>query len=351
MLCPGSARSPELRIRETGEAAELGTAAHVVYHDMVESGSVPWDAIPAMAGRYSVDETDLRVLAAQGQKLWTQVRDAFPLPMCEVCLGPIAGSVLLSGHADVVSIVGSEARICDWKTGMKDHDYQHQMRAYGALMLAEHPELESAAMTLLWVRDGEVETETMDRAQSEHWLHHVQTHVVEWDGTYYPGTHCQWCASWHECKAAHAMTRAAVSALLEAPAEQLAAMGPAEILRLYQRAALVASVAGKVRDALREHVEHVGPVEADGQRLEIAIEERRELDPMAAWPVLEGAGFKDEDFAQIIKISASKAEKIAADKAGRGKGAAAVRELKAALDGAKAVRINEVGKLTLRRAG
>lgn len=352
MACPGSARAPCIRIRETSEPAELGTAAHLVYQDLVETGIVHWSHLPALAERYSVDETDLRVLAAQGQKLWYQVRDAFPSPFCEVALGPVAiGDATLTGHVDVVSIVDSEARICDWKTGRKDADYRHQMRAYGALVLAEHPELVSATTTLLWVRDGEVETNTMTREQAERWLHRVQTHVVDWNGTYCPGTHCQWCASWYECKAAHAMTRAAVSAIIEAPADQLAAMTPADIVQLYQRASLVGNVADKVRDALREHVKHVGPVEANGQRLEIAIEERRELDPMAAWPVLEGAGFGDAEFAQVLKISASETEKLVAARAGRGRGAAAVRELKAALDNAGAVKLNQISKLTLRRAG
>src|SRR5690606_40152435 len=65
---------------------------------------------------------------------------------------------------------------------------------------------------------------------------------------------------------------------------------------------------------------------ADG-RLTLVHETRRELDTLAAWPVLEASGFDDDDFAECVKLSLSKVEKRVAQKSGRGKGKAAIQEL------------------------
>lgn len=350
--CPGAARAPEVRIRETGEAAELGTATHDVLAVLISSGEVQWDEVPATAAKYGVAEGELRALVAQGRKLWHQVRDSFPQSMTEVRLGPmqITDDATLMGHVDAICVVGDEARIVDWKTGRKDTDYSAQMAAYAALVFADHPEIERVTTTLLWVRDGEIETVTMTRAQADAWVARVRRHVVQWDGVYHPGGHCAYCPAWHECKAAHAMARAAVDALTGTAVDALAEMDPADVVALYQRAALVAKVADQVRDAIRLHVVQSGPVAADGKMLTMTTEARRSLDPSKAWPVLEDSGFADEDFAACITMSAAKAEDVVKARAPKGKGASAARELAAKLDAAGAVRVSEIAKLTLKRA-
>lgn len=84
--CPGSIRRPTLRISETGEAAELGTAAHEALQAVVEGREPEWDRIPELAERHDVDPEELRMLVAMGTKLFRQVADSFPNAMTEASL-------------------------------------------------------------------------------------------------------------------------------------------------------------------------------------------------------------------------------------------------------------------------
>ncbi len=84
--CPGSIRKPALQIRETGEAAELGTAAHEALRAVAEGREPEWERIPELAERYNVDPEELRMLVAMGTKLFRKVADSFPNAMTEVHL-------------------------------------------------------------------------------------------------------------------------------------------------------------------------------------------------------------------------------------------------------------------------
>jgi len=107
-----------------------------------------------------------------------------------------------------------------------------------------------------------------------------------------------------------------------------------------------------VKRAIKAHVMAGNEVEAaDGSRLSLELENRRSLDPMKAWPVLEdSAGFTSQDFAACIDMRISRVEKVLAQKAGRGRGASAVRTLGAALEAAGAIETTEVQKLAIKRA-
>jgi hypothetical protein len=282
------------------------------------------------------------MLVACGAKLWEKVKDSFPDPLTEVPLSAtLPSGHLLTGHKDILSISGNRARAADWKTGRKDTDYSHQMRAYGTLILLENPELVEVTVTLLWVRDQEIENYTMTRAQAADWLKRLRERVIDWDGTFSPGSHCQYCKRSHECHAATAMIRRDVAAFSidVDPGESgsLATMTPAEIVDVYRKAKLVKNYADRVLSAIKSHAED-GDICADGTRLTISESETSEVIPLEAWPILEAAGFTDEDLASCVKIGLTKMKKAAAQRAGRGNGAAAVRDLMAKLNAAGAVR-------------
>lgn len=351
--CPASVRSPHLAIRETGEAADIGSAAHEALRPLAEGGQVQWDALPELCARWGVPVDDVRILCAQATKLWPDLAPMFPNATTEVELSTrLPGGATLTGHIDFVATIGTTAVGGDWKTGRKDSDYAQQMRAYAALLLLDDLTLTAATFVIVWVRDGEVERYTMTREGMHEWLASLTERVLEWGGTYHPGPHCGHCARNHECEAANAMVRRDVSAILDTPADMAAAlaeMPPAEIVALLRKARMVTDYAGRVTDAVREHVQAHGDIVTPDGRLTMQVERRRRLRTLEAWPVLEAAGFGDEDMAACVDISASEAESIVAKKAGRGKGAAAVRDFKAALESAGAVEVTERRKLVERR--
>jgi hypothetical protein len=354
--CPGSVRRDGLLVDEPNDAATAGTAAHEALRDLAELGAVKWDALPELAERFNVPLEELRILCAQGTKLWEEVKESFPEALTEVYLeAEVAPGRWLSGHLDLLSQQDRVARFGDWKTGRKDADHRHQVMAYAALLFLDNPQLEEVTGTLLWVRDAEIENYTITRAQFQQWMRELDAEVFRWDGVYHPGSQCLYCPRSATCEAANALARRDVAALRDTDivsrAETaLSEMSADEVVDIFEKASTVEKYAQRVREAIKAHVVKCGDVEANGKRLTLQTEERRSVDPELAWPVLEAAGFEDGDFAAAMTLSASKCEKVVAKKAGRGKGAAAVRKLKADLEAAGAIEIKETKKLVSRRA-
>lgn len=347
-LCPAAAQAPEIVIEEDKGAADTGSAAHEALRGLAETGSVEWETIPAIAARWNVDPAEVRMLCAQGAKLWAQVSASYPDPVTEIEMVSDCGDFVLTGHADVLSTAERVIQGADWKSGRKDTDYRRQLEAYCALALLDDPAAERATFTALWIRDCEAESYTLTRAELSAWLDALRDRIVRQPGTYHPGGHCLHCQRQHECQGRAALVRREVTAFEATPID-LSLMAPDQVLELLARADTVAKLADRVRDIIRQHVAATGDVVGDGKRLTIVTEERRELDPLAAWPVLEGRGFKDEDFAACMKLSVSAVEDRVSKAAGRGKGAGAVRALREELQAAEAVRLNTIEKLTVKR--
>lgn len=352
--CPGSVR-PELRVDETHEAATVGTAVHEALRPLAERGGLDWDEVRAVANRYDVDIDDVRVLCAKAVALWKQVRESFPGSITEADLSVELEGALLTGHMDLISVAGDVARVADWKTARVDHDYEHQMRAYGALVLLTYPQLREVTVTILWIRDETVENYTLTRADAVEWAARVEAEVVRWNQTYRPGVHCRHCPRSHECQAANALLRRDVAVigdreLVSRVESELDLMLPEEVVELVAKARMVEGLAKRVCAAVKAHVLAHGDIVAPGLgRLTIEESHPRELDPLKAFPVLEAQGFGDPELAQVVSVSVSKAEKLVAERAGRGKGAAAVRALNAALDAAGAVSLGTTEKLVQKR--
>lgn len=358
--CPGSVRPEGLEVDESGEASELGTAAHEGLAELVDTGHPPWGETGELARRYGVEERDLRALLALGARLWREVAAAFPKASTEheLTYRDPAGAFVLRGHADVLAWAGRLVRVGDWKTGHRDADYAEQLRGYAVLGLEAGRNFGAtdAEAFALWVRDGEVEPYRMRAGEVPAWLERVRRVIVEWDGRYHAGPHCPHCPRSHECPAGRALVRRDVAALVDDDElaerlgdDALAELGPEGIVELLARADLAASLGGRVRAAIRGYVQRRGDVVGGGKRLTLQVEERRELDVLGAFPVLYAQGFTDEDLAAVITLSLAAAERVVAKRAGRGKGAAAARALVEALETVGAVKTNVTAKLVTKR--
>jgi hypothetical protein len=360
LTCGGSVRPSGLVVDESGSESAVGTATHAGLAVLAETGAVRWDDASALARRHGVDEVELRALLALGASLWRAHRASHPMPRAssevELAYRDPGGAFILTGHADVVAWLGRRARVVDWKCGRRDSDYSAQLAGYCALVMLDDPRgVDEVEAFALWVRDGEVERHHLRRAELGAWLALLVERVVAWDGAYHAGPHCAHCPRSHECPAGRALVRRDVEAmageaLTEWGDDALEALGPARIVELLARADLVAAVAARVRAAVRAYVDRRGDVVGGGRRLTLQHEQRRELDVLEAFPVLYEHGFTDDELAEIITLSLAAAERVAARRAGRGKGAAAVRALDAALDAAHAIKTTRATKLVTRRA-
>lgn len=356
-LCPGSVHPGALVIDERNDAADSGTAAHEGSVRLVETGRVDWDAVPALAKRHGVDERELRVLLHYATRLWAEVRESFPNASTEQELSYEApdGSFVLTGHTDILAASGDAIHVADWKFGRLDLDHSKQLEGYAVLGMLRTQASEATA-TVLWARDCEAEHYTMAAASVGPWLERLVAEVVDWDGTFRPGSHCAHCHRNHDCPAVNALVRRDVAAIadndLVAQVEDeaaLAAMAPEQIVAVLAKADMVVRFAERVRSAIRSHVMRNGDIVGGGKRLTLQHEERRALDTRAAFAVLEQT-LDDDEMAEVIDLKLARAEELVAKRAPKRKGAAAVRELRARLDETGAIKVSTVTKLVVRRA-
>lgn len=355
--CPASTRPGRVPVNETHKAADTGTAGHEGHATMVRTGQVDWEAVPGLAKKHEVEEAELRVLLALGAQLWEKLRDSFPNASAEVPLKKQIGRVLLTGHPDVMAASGTVLRILDWKDGRLDKDYREQLLGYCALGLLTTG-AESAESGIAWVRDGEFEAHSMDREALWIWMQRIEDEIVQWNGTYRPGAHCHYCPRSHECPAANALARRdfAIVADRDLPGRiedgptlrEMIQREPEKIVALLERADLAAKVAERVRAAIKEEVIRAGDIVGGGKRLTLQRKERRHLNVLQAFPILQEK-LEDPEMAEVIDISLPKASELIGKKAGKGNGARAKRELEAELVHAGAIETSTTTSLVVRR--
>lgn len=130
--CPASVRRAAIPINAANDAADNGTAAHEVLRTLPSTDRIDWEGIPEIAQRFGADPDETRMLAAQGAKLWNEVKSSFAGAYTEVSLKyEVMPGFTLTGHADLLAISQTSMRVGDWKTGRKDADHSHQFKAYG----------------------------------------------------------------------------------------------------------------------------------------------------------------------------------------------------------------------------
>ncbi len=347
-------------INASNDAADVGTAGHDGLAALVRTGQIDWDKVGELASKYGVDETELRVLLALGLRLWLLVKDSFPNASTEVAMKHQLGAVLLTGHSDVLGSSGTILRILDWKLGRLDSDYREQLLGYCALALLTTPGATEAEAGVGWVRECEYEPHTMTRAGLYDWLQRVENEIVQWDGVFHPGAHCQYCPRSHECSAANALARRDMAILMDqdlpARLEDVETVRafvrahPDQAIEVLEIARRAEKQAGRVVAALKDEVMRDGDIVGEGKRATLQTAEKRHLNVLQAFPVLqEELGFGDQELAEVVSISLSKTESVVAKRAGKGKGAGAVRDLGDKLAKAGAIETSTSVSLVVRR--
>lgn len=349
--CPGSLAPTEVAIDPVSEPANEGSAAHEAMRQIAETDATNMDGIDlqAVAHRFGVDLEDLRPLVFNGLWIWKQIRESFRDARGEVDLRAKFNGFELTGHVDLLAIVGSQANVTDWKFGRVDRNYADQVFGYAVLVFANHPEVETVCASVCWMREREIEPYTVTRERAAAWVERLRAEVVEWDGTFHPGPGCFHCRRSTDCPAVTAMARrdvAVISEIAALPDVDLSMIPPAEIIRLHRRAKMVAKFCESLETAVRLRVEQAGGVLPDGAGSELRFVDvaKREVDALKAWPILQQR-LDDEEIAGCVKIRIGRIEDAVATKAGRGKGAAAKRDLTAALEAAEAITVSPTRQL------
>lgn len=350
LLCAGSVHAPAVQIETESEPANAGTAVHEMLADAIAYGRPDWNSIPEIAAKHRCEEKDLRFLLNGGWSMWQRVADGcYPDPSVEQALEHTAHGLTLTGHTDVMAY-DSHVEVLDWKSGRKDKDYSGQLRAYALLGMAARG-APSARATIAWIRDDELERYTMTREAADAWFAGLAKHLLEWDGVYRVGPHCEHCPRAHECPAGQALAKANVEMFAQGGATlALEELSPDELIALLARADGVRRAAEEFRSRVRSLVLARGRT-ITGSKEQLVFDEhpRRHLRVMQAMPVLREAGLTDHDLNAVLRAQLTDLEGIHAKRAGRGNGAGAVRDLRAKLDAVGAIEYTSVETLNTRR--
>lgn len=334
MRCPGAVHSDGgVFIDDWCDAAEDGTDIHRLLATNPDG-----DALPMLVSELP-EET--RILYYTGAKMWREhISKWMPDSEAETEF-PDDGSLALTGHIDRLSLRLSEktAVVLDWKTGRKDSDYKAQGFGYALLVLAKYPELQSVTVHFAWIRTQELESYTVDRERANAWQQEL-CDIYEWDGVFHPGDHCTHCRRHATCPALHAMNKQSL-ALVTGQTVDLASMPSPEIATLYRRLLPLAKQIESLQEAIKAEGKARGGIDDGAGRVLHYKENKgpREVDALKAWPALTER-LTDEELAPCLKVRIGDVEAAIATKAGKGKGkgAAAKRDLEEALKAAGAIK-------------
>ena len=366
-LCPGSVRPAKVLIDPINPAGKEGVAAHKVM-ELLTTGDVAMRDLDLdeIAERYAVNAEDLARLAWRGLKCWREpdpqgvsLREAFRGARAEVRLVTHVAGVELTGTMDLLALYPAQrlARVADWKSGRVDRDYSAQVFGYGVLVLMNHPDIDTVDVSVVWMREAEIEPYRITRADLGAWVERLRAGVIAWDRVYRPGRQCEHCARSHDCEALIAQGTRDLAllrgfaveigdALPAAVDQRIMDMEPEALAAIHRRAQTMARFCESFHQLVKhEVIRRGGSMEAgDGKLLAIKSTFNRDVDPMRAWDVLHSM-LTEQELAQAIRVRLGEAEEIIAKKAGKGNGAAAKRALNKALEDAEAIQLVEVRQL------
>lgn len=324
--CPPATFKPSCEISIAGGLAVVGTAGHwateLYLNNEINNGPCALtDCIFLAAEKFALtpeQHSDLERVTWAIHRKWIDFRQWFPNPILEdeIAYGE------LTGHPDLYSIVGSQVRILDWKTGFLDISARSQLLAYAWILLHKHPEIESVYAVQIQARTGTHEGWQWTREEVLEWWESFEARRAR--GTYYPADDLCWrCKRFSECPAAHAQARTALR-LLEDDEHLLINPTPDEIIALDDRIRLIDKMVESAKDFRRSIVKASGGtlVASDGRGLRITETCKREILPAAYVLVDELTGGKADE---CVSIPNGKFEAAVKASVPKGKGTGAVR--------------------------
>lgn len=347
MQCSRSLDDVDLVISDTSAPADMGSAVHEALSCVVEDVAFSPELLCA---RYSADAKEFGMMVSFGRKAWEELQSSFPLPETEVevMFSDVKRGIALTGHIDVLSIIGNSARGIDWKSGRKEEtDYYSQLAGYASCLIMGHYVAE-VTFTVVWLRSQTVETYTFRRQEVVEFMDRVQNHLNV--GAYTHGEHCGYCRRSHECEALIRMGRRDMAMFMAGDEASLAidlsALAPAQVVDLRRRAKMLEKFAASLDSMIRWRVSSSGPLPSgDGYALSLVEENgKREIDTEKAWPILQDR-LTDVELAKCVTVSAADVDDCVAKKAGRGNGKKAREALATELKLAGALEQKKVLKL------
>ena len=343
MVCAHSIIPPEIPIRETGDAGNLGSAVHAGIANYIQV--IEYD-LTELSARFSVKDNDtLQKYIAFAAKGWRDsISQYFPNPLVEKSLETTLFmsndlQIKITGTLDVADV--SEPVILDWKSGQVERSYYHQMLEYAILAFNNYYRDSDAIHCYIAdiPRYQVKEPYIFNRQMCGEFVEKVVDRIKNLDKLPYEvGEHCHFCPRRHECDAHAIQLRSSISALMDGVGVDYSALEAAgELDAFYDRLKIVENACSQMRDGLKLYLNvRNGEIVTEQGTFKLTNVERKELDPQKSWDTLTQHLTQDE-IASCSKISLPHALKLISSKAERGQGAEMKRQVTEDLDEANAI--------------
>ena len=350
------------------EAAFYGRCAHDVIGHMAKTAA---KSVPANLDTWCRDyglppkyERDLRFALIFWLKAWLGGEDRpglapyFPTLEVEKKLRfqtlEHDRPIMISGRADLYSYVPQAANpyvsIIDVKTGVDDSEdtWMPQMKAYALMAFMEHEDVETVAVSMVWLHPSNHSIETLwfRREAITEWSTQLFQTISKADPNHFcAGKWCRYCPIATQCEGRFALLRAGVSALTDAKAADALVHKPSgelqppeAILRAWEVAKMVKQAATDFLDSLREEVKKRGGVTIEGKgQLQVCERAgRTNINAKAAWPVMTKI-LTVEEIGAIVSVGSTALKDAVAAKAKRGEKKQVVDQLIEDLETANAL--------------
>lgn len=308
--CPSSAAPGAWDYRPESDAAEDGDVVHAELAAHVEN--------KPPTRRLLTEEQER--LVSYGLRAWSQILDQFPLARAEVRLE--------NGTADVLSVVHDgpgyihSLGVLDWKSGRVRRQPRAQVMGYARDAVAKFgwPATGYVTTAVVWLRFGEIDVKNVYPADIEAFTKEIAEKEKRIGRDYAPGECCTFCPRQLQCPARREMIAQAGTAIVgrvsdsELTADVLA--------NLYPKAKVLRRALDEYDKQLRASLQ-VAPIPTtDGRELRLADVVRKDIDARKAWPVLERAGFTEDEISGALSVSNEEVSRVVKSKAApRRKGA------------------------------
>ncbi len=330
LACPSSGLPTEREYDPVSEAADGGTAGHEALAYLATDEEPDIAAIAAKYDGVSADDVDF--MYSFGSRAWRELEQYFPSPRAEE---PLEGDGII-GRTDMFHNDGLTMATLDWKTNREEADCMDQVRGYATAAVDQYGMPESGYVTciVVWVRLGRWDIVNLNQQDIDNFKARLRYAEKRVGKSYAPGDSCMYCRRQLECEARQDFMRTAATSIATTAG---GAMTRESLALLHPQSKMLRRALTAYGDALRVALQE-GPLpDGEGKVLSLVESKRDTIDPLQAWPVLEGAGFDTEDLAGCIKMSKTAVLAVVGDRAGRGGKGRAKMALAEALRGSGAI--------------
>jgi hypothetical protein len=308
LKCPGSVRDG-LMVDPWSDAPLAGISAHEVMAMVLKQDldDLPGELVD-ICDAYGADPDDVRMLCYACLRHWRDIQELFPDPLyVENTLSMKIGDQYLTGTPDFYSIIPDEGdttagwvNVGDWKSGFLDVDPVEQMFTYFALIRRNHPETNKFRFRgyVIHPRLGRTDTDIdASWVTIQKFTNRIESEVMDWDGAYHPGDHCNHCPLALTCEARSSYVHSIIRDVMGDEAATKAKRAVTQLAvgdKREEAGAYLAQVlaVGKdltarlesMRDIVRSNVELAGPLPiGEGRSYNLTPTKRVSVDLPKAW--------------------------------------------------------------------